>query len=339
MKRPTTLRLGSLLLAMLALTLGCSSPTSPTRPPAQQRPPGDERPGLSLTCPSHQNVTATTSSGAAVTFTAPVVSGGVAPVQTTCTPASSSIFAVGTTTVRCTATDAAQATSSCSFSVTVAAPAPQLSRTKFLAFGDSMTAGEVSQPTGTLTAEGLPHFRFVLVPAASYPTQLLTQLRARYKSQTSQLQVTNAGWPGEWAEDGVKRLPGMLSSFRPEAVLLLEGSNDLAALGAPGVQRAARAIDTMAREVRNRGARLFIATIPPTRGTGQNAIAPALIQSLNSTIRTTARGENAVLVDVFGALSDDVTKYIGADGLHPTEAGYLKIAETFFAAIRADLER
>jgi lysophospholipase L1-like esterase len=274
-----------------------------------------------------------------VTFTAPVVSGGVAPVQTTCTPASSSIFAVGTTTVRCTATDAAQATSSCSFSVTVAAPAPQLSRTKFLAFGDSMTAGEVSQPTGTLTAEGLPHFRFVLVPAASYPTQLLTQLRARYKSQTSQLQVTNAGWPGEWAEDGVKRLPGMLSSFRPEAVLLLEGSNDLAALGAPGVQRAARAIDTMAREVRNRGARLFIATIPPTRGTGQNAIAPALIQSLNSTIRTTARGENAVLVDVFGALSDDVTKYIGADGLHPTEAGYLKIAETFFAAIRADLER
>jgi lysophospholipase L1-like esterase len=64
-----------------------------------------------------------------------------------------------------------------------------------------------------------------------------------------------------------------------------------------------------------------------------------LIQSLNSTIRTTARGENAVLVDVFGALSDDVTKYIGADGLHPTEAGYLKIAETFFAAIRADLER
>jgi lysophospholipase L1-like esterase len=202
-----------------------------------------------------------------------------------------------------------------------------------------MTAGEVTQPTGTSSADGTPHFRLILVPSASYPTQLLSQLRSRYTRQTAQLQVTNAGVAGEWAEDGVKRLPGVLSSSRPEAVLLLEGANELAALGTPGVQRASRAIDAMAREVRNRGARLFLATVPPTRGAGQNAIALTLIQSLNSTIRTTARGEGAVLVDVYAALATDPTRYIGPDGLHPTEAGYLKIAETFFAAIRGDLEQ
>jgi lysophospholipase L1-like esterase len=179
----------------------------------------------------------------------------------------------------------------------------------------------------------------VIVPSASYPTQLLSQLRARYTSQTSAIQVTNAGRPGEWAEDGVVRLPGVMSSSRPEVVLLLQGSNDVGALGTPGIQRASRAIDTMAREVRNRGARLFLATLPPTRPTGSVAIPISSIQSLNALIRTTARGENAVLVDVYQALSTDVNRYIGADGLHPTEAGYQRIAETFFAAIRADLER
>jgi lysophospholipase L1-like esterase len=203
-----------------------------------------------------------------------------------------------------------------------------------------MTAGEVTQPGGGTGLGGRgPNTRLVIVPSAAYPTQLLTQLRARYTAQTSQLQVVNAGWPGEWAEDGAVRLPAVLANFRPEVVLLLEGTNDIGALGTPGIQRAARAIDTMAREVRNRGARLFLATVPPTRPTGSSTVPLASIQSLNAMIRTTARGENAVLVDVYQALSTDVNRYIGVDGLHPTEAGYQRIAETFFAAIRADLER
>jgi lysophospholipase L1-like esterase len=222
--------------------------------------------------------------------------------------------------------------------VTVAVPIPHLSRTKFVAFGDSMTAGEVSRSTSTRLSDGSPFFRLVVIPAASYPTQLLTQLRTRYTGQTAQLQVTNAGRPGEWAEDGALRLPGVLSTLRPEAVFLLEGVNELFALSTPGVQRAGRALDTMAREVRNRGARLFLATLPPPRGTSATTVPVALIQSLNATIRTTARGENAVLVDLYEALSTDINRYIGPDGLHPTEAGYQKIADTFFAAVRAEFE-
>jgi lysophospholipase L1-like esterase len=248
------------------------------------------------------------------------------------------MFPIGATTVRCTATDAVQASASCSFAVTVTAPVPQITRTKFLAFGDSMTAGEVSRPTGVLTEDDAPNWRLVIVPSAAYPTQLLTLLRGRYTGQASQLQVINAGSPGEWAEDGAIRLPGVLATNRPEVVLLLQGVNEVSALGVPGIQRASRAVDTMAREVRNRGARLFLATVPPTRTTGLNSVPLSSIQSLNSMIRTTARGENAVLVDIFEALAADITRYIGPDGLHPTEAGYQKIAETFFAAIRANLE-
>jgi lysophospholipase L1-like esterase len=62
------------------------------------------------------------------------------------------------------------------------------------------------------------------------------------------------------------------------------------------------------------------------------------ILALNDRIRTTAAGEGAVLVDLYQALGTDVPRFIGLDGLHPTEAGYQRIAETFFAAVQANLE-
>lgn len=327
--------LSALTLVLVLASCSSSSPTTPTGPTPTPLPTPQ---GLGISCPVNVSISSTSTTGVTVSYAAPVISGGTTPVQTSCLPASASLFPPGTTTVRCTATDALQATTSCSFTVTVAPPVPQLSRTVFLAFGDSMTAGEVSPPTSSASRNEFPNQRLVLIPSASYPTQLLTMLRARYTNQTSQLQMTNAGRPGEWAEDGAVRLPGVMASVRPQAVLLLQGVNELFALGTPGVQRASRAVDTMAREVRNRGARLFLATLPPPRGTAATTVPASQIQALNAMIRTTARGENAVLVDLHAVLSTDVTRYIGADGLHPTEAGYQKIAETFLGAIRGDLE-
>jgi lysophospholipase L1-like esterase len=149
--------------------------------------------------------------------------------------------------------------------------------------------------------------------------------------------MTNAGKPGEWAVAGAERIPGVLTSVRPEVVLLLEGYNDPLEFSS-GMNAAVSAIDTMAKEARFRGARVFIASLTPGRPGGSHAIAPSLVMSYNSRLRTVAEGERAVFVDLFGALSSDVNTYIGIDGLHPTEAGYRRMADTFFAAIRADLE-
>jgi lysophospholipase L1-like esterase len=259
-------------------------------------------------------------------------------VQVSCSRTSGSLFPVGSTVVQCSATDAAPTTRSCTFTVNVAAPALQLSRTRFLAFGDSTTAGEVPVSMSVPLRDRSPDYRLIVIPSASYPSQLLSQLRARYTGQASVLEMMNSGLPNEWAEDGALRLPGVMANARPQAVLLLEGINDLAALGTRGVQSAWRAIDTMAKEIRNRGARAFIATLPPPRAGGSKAVPLTLIQSLNANIRDTARGEGAVLVDVFQALSANINLYMSFDGLHPSEAGYQKIADTFYEAIRQDLE-
>lgn len=246
------------------------------------------------------------------------------------------MFPMGASPVQCIATDVIAATSSCSFTVTVA-PLPQLTRTKFLAFGDSFTAGEVTVP-GSMSARDPFNFILTLVPDASYPSRLAVAMRSVYTTQLQSLSVVNAGRSGEWAEDGARRLPGVMANVRPEVLLLLEGVNDLGGLGTPGVSRAAIALDTMAKEGRNRGARVFMATLPPSRLTGVHALPNTTIVALNDRIRATAAGEGAVLVDLYTALSVDVTRFIGVDGLHPTEAGYARMAEVFFTAIQATLE-
>jgi lysophospholipase L1-like esterase len=274
-----------------------------------------------------------------VSYPQPITRGGLAPVTVTCSPFSGSTFPVGTTTVACQAVDARNTAAACTFAVLVSRT-PTLTRTRFLAFGDSTTAGEVSSPTATgLSDTEAWNSPLIVVPSASYPTQLLNLLTTRYTTQASSLQVTNAGVSGEAAsEGGVARFPGVMSTVRPEAVLLLEGYNDLNLYGSRGISAAIAALDTMAKEARGRGARVFLASLTPPRPGGRNSIDPALVIEFNSRLRTLASGEGAVFVDLYSALQSSLTTYIGIDGLHPTEAGYRRMAEEFFVAIRATLE-
>ena len=330
-----TARLTILILAALAVGCGGSdTPTSPSNPGGGSG--GDVVSGPTIVCPANISASTTTST-AQVAFPAPTVSGGLAPVTVSCTPTSGATFQLGSTNVSCTASDSRSRQAVCGFSVNVVR-IPTLQRTSFLAFGDSTTAGEVTVPTsGGTTIDGFPSFKLVLVPSASYPTQLQALLRTRYITQQTAISVASSGVPGERATTGATRLPGVLSAVRPEVVLLLEGYNDLA-LGVNQVGPAATAIETMAKEARNRGARVYIASLTPPRPGGRNALPADWIATYNARLRSVAAGENAVFVDLYQALVTNVTLYIGTDGLHPTEIGYQKIAETFFNSIQATLQ-
>ncbi|HKQ07966.1 MAG TPA: HYR domain-containing protein [Blastocatellia bacterium] len=76
-----------------------------------------------ITCPANQTaVTAQTcpfTNAATVTFPSPTASDNCPSVTVACTPPSGSTFALGTTTVTCTATDTSGNTATCSFTVTV----------------------------------------------------------------------------------------------------------------------------------------------------------------------------------------------------------------------------
>ena len=174
---------------MFALS-ACGAPTAPTpRTPPISTPPTDPGPpALNISCPASATAQAFEGALVAVPFTPPTTTGGVAPVEVRCTRESGSLFAGGTTTVQCTATDAARQSTSCLFDVVVRVLPPQLTRTKFLAFGDSMTSGEVTVPSSAASRQGGgPHFSLIVVPAASYPTKLQEVLRRRYTTQANSI--------------------------------------------------------------------------------------------------------------------------------------------------------
>jgi lysophospholipase L1-like esterase len=197
-----------------------------------------------------------------------------------------------------------------------------------------MTEGEVTAPT----ASRVGMIPFVVVPGASYPTRLQERLRSRYASQAPQIAVTNAGRSGELVANGENRLAQLLANSQTQVLLLLHGSNDLLDFGAGAVSPASAVYDRLAREGRQRGARVFIGLVPPPIAGRQRSVPDNVVRAFNDRLRTIAAGEGAVLVDLYSALSTDIPRYIGADGHHPTEAGYLRIAEEFLARISSELE-
>ena len=202
---------------------------------------------------------------------------------------------------------------------------PRLGVTRFVAFGDSFTEGVVSAP-------------LLLTLTTSYPTRLTSLLQDRYLAQT--LAVVNAGLSGEQAGDALPRLRGVLSQHSPEVLLLLEGANDLIwwKTEVPGVRRTAEALEELVNEALRRNVRVFLATLPPWRAGSYRQLDPTRPAQLNVEIDSIARRRGAVLVDLYTAMLPEIDTLIGRDGLHPTEAGYERIAQVFFEVIRATLE-
>lgn len=252
-----------------------------------------------------------------------------------CSPESGTTFPIGLTTVKCTATDALQRQTNCEFNVTVT-KLPQLSRLRYMAFGDSITAGEVTFPGSTASLGTIG--KLEVVPSAAYPTVLERLLRSRYQFQADQITVANQGRGGEFTAEARSRFFSAMNAIRPDVVLLLEGHNDIAGGFNGAASGAANEIRIMANEAKLRGARVFIATPVPPRPNGNRTIQAPLVADYANRMRAVASQEGAVLVDLYAAMLPDVFRYIGVDGLHPNEAGYARIAELFFQAIQANLE-
>lgn len=332
-----SVRACSILLAAAVLAASCSTPTTPTAPPIVEppvvvTPPPPVAAPPTVACQAPVSLSTTSAAGTSAGYSTPSAEGGQAPVTVACTPASGGTFPIGTTEVRCTATDALGQSGSCTFTVTVTRT-PVLTKTRIMAFGDSVTVGVVA----TTNPSGTPPYNLIAIPQAAYPAVLKQLLDARYTSQT--LSVVNEGKGGEKAADAFGRFSTTVNGARPEVVLLLEGYNDLSTAGAAGIDTAIAGISEMAKDARFRGARVFIGTLTaPVPGINRG-ISDSTIRAYNDRLKDVARGELAVLVDVYAATVGNPGAYNSDDNRHPSEAGYRKIAETFFAAIRGTLEQ
>ena len=200
-----------------------------------------------------------------------------------------------------------------------------------MAFGDSITEGQQS---------AAPTF-LIVVPMEDYPFKLNVLLSARYADQS--IVVNNEGVGGEPIATGLARLPGVLTARNPEVLLLLHGANDL--LGNPSEPTTGYIATKLGEMVRTAKARIptitvLLATFPPqfigtpsSRGAGAE-----FVPRLNQLIAGVAQREGATLVDLNAPMSVDIKRYIGVDGLHPTEQGFTLMAQTFAKVIQEKFE-
>lgn len=206
-------------------------------------------------------------------------------------------------------------------------PGQALGATRFLAFGDSITAGAVSSFDNV----------FVMGDEAwSYPRVLQVNLNASHAPQV--FTMLNAGVPGETARVGVDRMPGVLNSFRPQVVLLLEGINDLN-FGVSIEQTAANVLQ-MVQIARLFNCTVLVAMMPQTyhstypNGEVRTQSAEKIVPFNNEVRRLVAGMPNVYIVDVYAAFGNNQA-YMGNDGLHPTPSGYQRMAQEFLGVIRA----
>jgi len=215
----------------------------------------------------------------------------------------------------------------------------RLSRTRFLAFGDSMTSGEITAPitaSDPIDDPGDRIGKLIVVPSASYPAALLSDLQASYPAQAGAITVSNQGRSGERIFDGVIRFNEVFASARPDAVLLQEGVNDL---GSAGPDIATGLMRLMVQAAKNGNARVFVGSMVPTLPNRQRSQNAAQLEAYNDVLRVMCAQEGVTYVDLYNTIMPQADQLIGVDGLHPNEAGYRRIAELFFRAIQAELEQ
>ena len=205
---------------------------------------------------------------------------------------------------------------------------PTLAVTKIMAFGDSLTEGEslgqLLVPTADPSTPGVP---------TSYPAKLSATLTGIYKSQT--IRVFNAGRGGEFAIGSAKdRLVAMLNTYQPEVLLLFHGVNNVNSIDP--IITIVEAVEEMVEIAHARGIHVMLGNLPPQIPTTK-ATGGARIAQFNAWMPLVATEEGATFVDLNSSIN--ASTMLMPDGLHLNEAGNVKIAELFYAALKAKYHR
>lgn len=192
-----------------------------------------------------------------------------------------------------------------------------------LAFGDSITYG------GGSSADG---------PATGYPMLLEKKLMNTYGGWFT---FINDGKGGECTWNGRNRLVSDLSTMNPDALLLMEGTND--ALYDYMYRATGKNLGFMATYCTNRGMRVVMATIPPvfTTAARNREAQHNRIRNFNPTLRSNAAALGLPIAEIYAAItshanwSRDLMEQVW--GNHPNDAGYRVIRDTFYSIISSRL--
>jgi lysophospholipase L1-like esterase len=192
---------------------------------------------------------------------------------------------------------------------------------KILPLGDSITEGIGSSHRGA--------YRVDLFQRALNANRRLTFVGSKRSGPTmvggTTFPQNHEGYSGETIDQIAGRVPAVLSQS-PDIILLMIGTNDMYRMGAADAPRRLEALIDKILGANSR-ALLVVAQIVPFPGNANvepyNAAIPAIIQ------RKAAAGKHIVLVDQFSGFPASEL----ADGIHPNDAGYRRMAGVWYSAV------
>ena len=137
---------------------------------------------------------------------------------------------------------------------------------------------------------------------------------------------------------GARRLPTLLTSFRPGFLLILYGTNDWDDPACRDDSCTVDNLQSMIRAAKARGTLVFLGTLPPTN-VGHDARASVArnewVARVNLEVAALSRDEGVVLVDIHKAFISSAPGLpsLFVDSLHPSDAGYTLMSKTWFDAM------
>lgn len=163
----------------------------------------------------------------------------------------------------------------------------------------------------------------------------LTELGGNWGSRFSNSSVKNRGIAGDVTEGVLARL-GEIYYFKPEAVFLLIGINDIFANKTPEFIAANIALIATKIHQRTPDTKVYVQTILPTTNTG----IVATIRETNTLLVANSTSNNYTIIDLhplFANASDLLKPEYTTDGTHLTEAGYAVWVNEIDALIPSNL--
>jgi lysophospholipase L1-like esterase len=195
------------------------------------------------------------------------------------------------------------------------------SRLVFVALGDSLTVGYHPPPLNGESPRATPYTRFLAEEVEGF--------LSREGASGLQVGFMNRGVTGELTSDMLGRFETDVVSQRPDAVIVLGGSNDLGWGYEPST--VAENLQEIYEKARAKGMEPISCTVPSVFGFDEG-IEPRL--ELNRLIKGCSAERGMACVDLFRATCDPPTNRLkqeySDDGLHMTSAGYRTLGETIF---------
>jgi lysophospholipase L1-like esterase len=208
-----------------------------------------------------------------------------------------------------------------------------------LPVGDSITAGSQSSTGGG--------YRLPLFHLAHMNSKSLTFVGANMSGPSTVDGVpfpkANSGYSGFEIDGYAGRqgiaqfFPAQITKYKPHIILLMIGTNDVASAVPNIPPRLATLMDTILNA--DPSLLLVVAQIVPQQKATPDT-QNMLVQEYNSTIpalvkERAAAGKHVRLVDMYGALTKvaNYSTLCFANTLHPNDAGYQVMGETWYAAI------